>query len=58
MIVVIAFKNIYNLDLNTIKVILLGFIAVPLELWNKKGSDNLSLPLGISLCSYILESWI
>ena len=24
----------------------------------KKGSDNLSLPLGISLCSYILESWI
>lgn len=58
MIVVIAFKNIYNLDLNIIKVILLGFIAVPLELWNKKGSDNLSLPLGISLCSYILESWI
>lgn len=54
-IIIIIFKSIYQLNLNFIEILLLGLISIPLELLNKKGSDNLTLPLGISLCCYILE---
>ncbi len=57
-IIIIIFKSIYQLNLNFIEILLLGLISIPLELLNKKGSDNLTLPLGISLCCYILERWI
>lgn len=57
-IIITIFKNIYQLNLNYIEILLLGLMSIPLELFNKKGSDNLTLPLGISLCCYILESWI
>lgn len=55
--VVILFKLYYNLDLSALKIILLGIISIPLELFNKKGSDNLTLPLGISIISFLLERW-
>ena len=54
-IVIIIFKLYYNLDLSIFKIILLGMISIPLELFNKKGSDNLTLPLGISIISFLLE---
>ena len=57
-IIIIIFKSIYQLNLNFIEILLLGLISIPLELLNKKGSNNLTLPLGISLCCYILERWI
>ena len=56
--VITIFKLYYNLDLNFLKIILLGIVAIPLELFNKKGSDNITLPLGISLLSFILERWM
>lgn len=57
-IVITLFKQYYYLDLNIIKIILLGILAIPLELLNKKGSDNLTLPIGISLLSFVLERWM
>ena len=55
--VVSIFNSYYHLDLNIIKIILLGLISIPLELINIKGSDNLTLPIGISLIAFFLERW-
>ena len=55
--VVSIFSSYYHLDLNIIKVVLLGLISIPLELINIKGSDNLTLPIGISIITFLLERW-
>ena len=55
--VVSIFSSYYHLDLNIIKIVLLGLISIPLELINIKGSDNLTLPIGISLIAFFLEGW-
>jgi len=53
--VTILFAIYYNLDLNILKIIIIGFSASLLELIGFKGTDNLTLPIGISLISFILS---
>ena len=57
-IVIASFTSYFNLNLNRIKILILSFTAIPLELFSKRGSDNLTLPIGIAIFAYIIESWI
>ena len=41
-----------------VEIIILSLIAIPLELFSKKGSDNLTLPIGIAVLTYLVESWM
>lgn len=55
--IITLFKIYYNLNLNIIKILILSIISIFLELFSKRGSDNLTLPIGLALLTYVLESW-
>ena len=57
-IVIVCFTLYFKLNLNILKIIILSLIAIPLELFSKKGSDNLTLPIGIAVLTYLVESWM
>lgn len=54
-IISLSFNIIYKLNYTIIDFIILSFIACVLELIGKKGIDNLTLPIGVSIISYILS---
>ena len=51
-VIVVIFNSLFNLDLNVLKIIIIGLVSLGLELIVKKGLDNLSLPLGVALVSF------
>jgi len=53
-VVVCIFNHIFKINYSIIKIILIGIFSTVLEIIGKKGLDNLSLPLGSSLISYLL----
>ncbi len=53
-IVVLIFNKIFSLNYEYFKIILIGIISLLLELIGRKGIDNLLLPLGVSIISYLL----
>lgn len=53
-IVTIVFNCIFSLDLNIIFILLIGGFSSVLELIGINGFDNLYLPIGVSVFSYIL----
>ena len=57
-IVIVCFTLYFKLNLNILKMIILSLIAIPLELFSKKGSDNLTLPIGVAVLTYVVESWM
>ena len=54
LIVVIVFNKIFGLNFQIIKILLIGLFSVVLELIGNKGLDNLTLPIGVALFSWIL----
>ena len=53
-IVVIIFNQIFTLNMDLFSIILIGVVSSLLELIGINGYDNLYLPLGVSLFSFIL----
>ena len=54
LIVVIVFNILFGLDLHIGKIIIISGCSLILELFGKKGLDNLTLPIGVALVSWIL----
>ncbi len=54
-IIIALFSHYYKLSYSIIKYLVLGLSATILELIGKKGQDNITLPIGISLLSYLLK---
>jgi len=54
MFVVSTFNGYFNLDLNVFKIIIIAITATLLELFGKKGLDNLYLPLGVAGITYLM----
>lgn len=50
----LSFNSYFNLNLSILKLFLISFSAVILELVGKKGIDNLTLPIGLAFISYLL----
>lgn len=53
-VVVILFNQIFTLNMDLFSIILIGVVSSLLELIGINGYDNLYLPLGVSLFSFIL----
>lgn len=49
-----AFSIYYHLDYNILHVLIIGITSCILELIGKKGTDNLTLPIGIAIIAYLL----
>ncbi len=54
LIVVIVFNNIFKINYEIWKIILISIMSGLLEIIGKKGLDNLSLPVGIAFISWAL----
>ena len=54
LIVVVIFNNIFLLNMNIISILIISLISMLLELVGIKGLDNLYLPIGISIISYLI----
>lgn len=53
-IVCIVFNVIFNLQFSLLDYLIISFVSTILELIGVNGYDNLSLPLGVSLLTYVL----
>lgn len=51
---ILVFNKIYYLELTLLKMIIISFLAGVLEFLDYKHSDNLTLPIGVSVISYLL----
>lgn len=54
LIIVLIFNNIFGLNYNIWKIIVISLVSGFLEILGKKGLDNLTLPLGVALISFVL----
>ena len=54
LIVILIFNQLFSLNYNIWKIGLISIVSVFLEIIGKKGLDNLSLPLGVALVSFLL----
>ncbi len=54
LIIVLIFNNIFGLNYNIWKIIVISLVSGFLEILGKKGLDNLTLPLGVALTSFVL----
>lgn len=50
----IIFNQIYILSYNILDYIIIGIFSVILELFDYHGTDNLTLPIGVAIISYLL----
>lgn len=55
LVIIIIFNYYFKFGLNVIDMILVSVVAAALELFDRKGLDNLFLPLGVSLVVYLME---
>lgn len=55
LIITLIFNNYFKLQFTLFKVIIISFLAMLLELFEYRGTDNLTLPLGIATISYFLS---
>ena len=54
-IIILAFDIYYKLGLSLMGILFYSLLSAVLEFYGKKGTDNLILPLGISVLSYLLK---
>lgn len=50
----IIFSSLYSLQYNIIEILIISLSASFLEFFDYKGTDNLTLPLGVSIIAYLL----
>ena len=53
--IIIIFNYFFKFGFNVIDMFLVSVVAAALELFDRKGLDNLFLPLGVSLVVYLME---
>ncbi len=54
LLIIIIFTTFFKLELSLIRIIFISLLNTIIELYSKKGLDNLTLPLGMFLITYIL----
>jgi len=54
LVVVVSFNTFFDLGFNIIKILMICLLATVLELFAKKGLDNLYIPLGVAALVYLL----
>jgi phytol kinase len=55
LIVILIFNILFKMNFSLIEMITISILSGILELLGKKGTDNLLLPLGLSLITYVME---
>lgn len=55
LVIIVLFNYFFKMNLSLIKIVILSLISGFLELIGTRGTDNLTLPLGLSLTCYLLE---
>lgn len=54
LLIVVIINKVFLLNYDVYKIILVSFVSAILELFSRRGLDNLTLPLGLSLLSYLI----
>ena len=52
---ILIFNYIFKLEFSIFEMLVVSIVSALLELFDKKGLDNLFVPLGVSLLVYLLE---